>query len=307
MRIEELRSSRKGATVIFMKLTNLKEKFSNSLFCCFEGDDAKYYFKRIEDYTKYLPENIIVLNCEGKSEVVRLYNLVNQKTEYRSLKFLYFVDKDFDPPIDKSIYVNLYETPVYSIENLYTTKEAFIRVLKCEFNYMDIDPEYIFLIQAFSDRQKEFHLKTTYFNAWLACQREKSSQGLSNRLNLSSFNLNKIVPRINLDSIQENYNKIILESLFPEAYILTEEEIQLKIAEFNKHNPQEIFRGKFELDFLFSFLEAIKIELNLPQSRLKKKSGVQINQSKRNMISEFSQYASTMNCLILFLKGFLAI
>jgi len=303
MGVEALRQSRKGATVVFTTITRMKNKYHNSIFCCFEGDDSKYYFKRIEDKTGFSPENIVALNCDGKTEVLRLYRMIKGKSEYSALKFLYFIDRDFDPPIENPSH-DIYETPVYSVENLYTTFEAFIRILKCEFNYTEDDTEYTLLLQLFRERQLEFHKETAYFNAWLACQRNSSAKNNSARLNLSNFNLSKIIPIIDLDRIQAAYDKTVLESLFPEAIKLAEDEIQEKLVLFSKENPQEIFRGKFEIDFLFEILEAIKKDFNSAKPRFIKKRGVQLNQSKKNMISEFSQYASTRNCLISYLGNF---
>ena len=299
-RVESLRENRRGATVIFTAFTRMKEKYDNNIFCCFEGDDSKYYFARIENWTKYSAENIEVLNCQGKSEVLKFHKMINQREEYSNVKLLYFVDKDFDP-INLNEFNNVYQTPVYSIENFYTTKEAFIRILKCEFNYTNDDEDFSFLIKIFDERQNEFHSKMALFNAWLSCQRDKSSSGLTHRLDLSSFSLNKIVTKITIDEIESNYDKTVLEILFPQAILLTDEEIQNKLDFLSKCEPQETFRGKFEIDFLFLFLESVKIEFKSKNPRVSKKNGFQLNQSKKNMISEFSQYASTKECLIKYL------
>jgi hypothetical protein len=303
MGVESLRQSRKGATVVFTAITRMKDKYRNSLFCCFEGDDSKYYFKRIEDKTGYSPEKIIALNCDGKKEVLRLYRLINEKSEYSDIKFLYFIDKDFDPPFENTVY-GIYETPVYSVENFYTTLEAFVRILRCEFNYTEADPEYSSLLDLFKERQKEFHEKTLYFNAWLACQRDNSTKNNLVRLNLNNFKLSKIITIINLDRINAVYDKTLLESLFPEAIKLSDKEIDIKVNVFLKCIQQETFRGKFEIEFLNEILEAIKKEFSSDKPRLTKKKGVHLSQSKSNMISEFSQYASTSFCLISFLEKY---
>jgi hypothetical protein len=301
--VETLRKNRKGATAIFTLFTRMKDKYHNSIFCCFEGDDAKYYFKRIEDNTLHNPENIIVLNCEGKTEVLRLYHLIKSKTEYKSIKFLYFIDRDFDAPKDASL-TEIYETPCYSVENFYTTEEAFIRIVKCEFNYNETDDEYLWLLNMFKIRQADFHAKTIYLNAWIACQRDISATDNTKRLNMSNFNIQKIIPNINLDAIEAEYDNLKLKALFPEAADVSEEKFHEKIRDFSSKNLQQTFRGKFEIDFLFSILESVKAEFNCIKPRLRKKSGVQLNQSKKNMISEFSHYATTESGLVKYLLPF---
>lgn len=304
MSVEKLRESRKGAAVIFTEFTRLRNKFADSLFCCFEGDDAKYYNHRIESFSRYSTDQIVLFSCGGKSEVLRMYELVNKNNDYDHVKFLYFIDLDFDPKLDKAIREKIYETPCYSIENLYTTLEAFKRVLKCEFNYHEADAEYETLVNLFLDRQQEFHSKTLLFNSWLSCQRDLSNNSQSVRLNLNSFNLSQILPLIDLDNVEANYNLDSLERLFPHADKISKDIVDAKVDLFSKENCQSLFRGKFEIDFLFSFIEAIKIEFKKPNPRIRKKEGVQINQSKKNLISEFSQYASTPNCLSLYLQRF---
>lgn len=299
MSVEAMRESRNGATVIFTQFTRLQEKFPQNIFCCFEGDDAKYYIMRVKSITDSAADKIIPFNCGGKREVFRLYNMINKDTSYSTCRLFYFIDRDFDPV---NTIPNIYETPVYSIENFYTVQSVFSLILKSEFNYNEDDKEFDFLNNAFVDRQREFHEKTALFNVWLACQRDKSNAGIVQRLNLDSFNLLTIVPIIDLDKIESNYDLQRLTVLFPDAAQITEAELDEKMDVFLKQNAQEIFRGKFEIDFLFSFLESLKIEFKKANARIKKKPGFQMNQSKKNMISEFSQYAFTPNCLVEYLK-----
>lgn len=306
MDVDKLRENRKGATVIFTEFSRMKTKFGNSIFCCFEGDDAKYYFKRIEDKTGYPPENIIALNCSGKTEVLRLYHLIKDKEEYSSIKFMYFIDRDFDH-VNQIGDFEIYETPCYSVENFYTTYDAFVRILRCEFQYSETDDEYELLKNIFLLRQKDFHRETTLLNAWLACQRDYSQTNSTVKINIGDFNISKIVQIINLDAVKAVYDVDLLTKLFPQSVRVPKQELNKKIEEFNNLKQQEIFRGKFEVDFLFSICDALKSEFGKPKSRFKKKNGVQLNPSKKNMIAEFSQYASTTQCLMKYLSKFATI
>lgn len=304
MQVEKLRDSRKGATVIFTKFTRLKSKYGSSLFCCFEGDDSKYYGSRIENILQSNPDNSHFFNCGGKKEVLKLFEMVNKNEDYKDVKIAYFIDKDFDESIIE-IYCNkIYETPCYSIENFYTTISAFKRILKSEFNINESDSEYKVCLKLFIERQTEFHEKTKFFNAWLSCQRDLSNFGEMTRLNLTDFNLNKIISEINLNEIKADYDKEKIESLFPDALVISNDDLNQKITEFEKFNPQIYFRGKFEVDFLYRFIEALKLEFKKHNGLIKKQDGVQINISKKNFISELSQYADTPNCLIKYLSDF---
>lgn len=299
--VDKLRESRRGATVIFTQFTRLNKYYSDSLFCCFEGDDAKYYFQRIETKTGYPPNRIIAFHCGGKNEVLRLQKMISAKIEYTNVDFLYFIDRDFDLPINIA---GIYETPVYSVENFYTTRESFIRILKCEFNYNESDTEYDFIIDMFNIRQQEFHEKTLLLNAWLGCQRDKFEMNSTERLNLNNFSLNDLKFKIDLDKVECDYEISTLEKLFPQSAKISHDELTKKISFFQRLIPQKKFRGKFEIDFLFDFLESIKIEFKKPNSRILKKRGVTLNQSKKNIISEFSGYADTPPCLISYLGSY---
>lgn len=301
MSVENLRQSRKGATAIFTQFTRMKDKFMDAIFCAFEGDDAKYYYSRVESKTLYKPSNIVVFNCGGKKEVYRLYQMIKSRDEYRAIKFLYFIDRDFDPILNDT---NVYETKVYSVENFYTTIDVFMKILRCEFSYNDNDSEFAFLISCFKQRQIDFHEQTTLLNAWIKCQRYVSNTQQVQRLNLNNFSLNEITKTLSLDEVRLEYDLDWLNNRFSDAASINADEVAVEINELNKGNKQKTFRGKFEIDFLFDFLEAIKKEFKIKDARCQKKDGVQLNQSKKNMVSEFSQYAVTPECLVDYLEKF---
>lgn len=164
--------------------------------------------------------------------------------------------------------------------------------------------EYEICLNLFIERQKEFHEKIKLLNAWLSCQRDLSNTGKTSRLYLTNFKLNKIISDINLIKIEAEYDKETIESFFPNALPISNEDLNRKIAELEKFEPQISFRGKFEIDFLYNFIEAIKLEFKKTDSLITKQFGVQINISKKNIISELSQYADTPDCLRQYLSFF---
>lgn len=304
MQVEKLRDSRKRATANFIKFTRLKSKHGSSLFCCFEGDDIKYYGSRIENILQSNPDKVHNITCGGKKEVLKFYNIINKNKDYADVRIAYFVDKDFDESIIEIYDNKIYETPCYSIENLYTTQSAFKRILKSEFNINEYDDEYNICLNIFIERQKEFHEKIKLFNVWTHCQRDSSNCGETTRLNLADFKLNKIISEINLTKIKANYDKEKIESLFPDAFVISDDILNQKITILGKFNPQLYFRGKFEIEFLYIFIKALQSEFGKHNGLIKKQAGVQINISKKNLISELSQYADTPNCLKQYLSNF---
>lgn len=59
----------------------------------FEGEDAKYYFPRIEKYSGYEYTKIIHYNCGGKKGVLKALNLVEKNRDeiYTAKAFLLIV------------------------------------------------------------------------------------------------------------------------------------------------------------------------------------------------------------------------
>ena len=304
MNLETLRTNRNVAPVVFTNFLLLSSKHSSSLFCSFEGDDSKYYGPRIEDKLNYKPDEVHYFTCGGKKELLRFYKMINKNDDYKDIKLMYFVDRDFDESIIEKFNNEIYETPCYSIENFYTTKDAFKRILKREFMFEEYDDEYNKILDLFIERQSDFHEETKLLNAWLCCQRDISNSNDESRLNLSNFNLKKIVTNINLDEVVADYDIDKLHSLFPEAIRIEDKVLNSKIAELETLTPQMCFRGKFEIDFLFKFIIELKKELKKPNSKFKKKSGMKINISKTNVISELSQHADTTDCLKDYLVSF---
>ncbi|MCM3294089.1 DUF4435 domain-containing protein [Paenibacillus sp. MER 180] len=301
-RMERLKESRKGATVAFTTFTRLKARHDTDLFCCFEGDDVKYYGLRIEHILNIDIDNVHFLNCGGKSEVLKLFEMINKDSYYSSVKIAYFVDRDYDSDIPERFHPKVYQTPCYSIENFYTTLTTFKKILKYEFNMTEDNEDYKVLLSLFISRQEEFHKKTAALNIWLWCQRDRFKEGSAHRLNLDSFNLKKIVQSISLREITADYDIPKLMEIFPRAEHIPEADYLLKQKEVTGLKAQQRFRGKFEIDFLFEFIESIKMEFTSETPLIKKHVGVKINQSKKNLISELSQYASTPDSLVKYLR-----
>ena len=127
---------------------------------------------------------------------------------------------------------------------------------------------------------------------------------MTSRLDLANFKLNRIIPKINLHEIVAKYDKKRLEELFPKASIIPNATLKLKETKLEKLDSQICFRGKFEMDFLFKFIQAMKEEIKKPKGIIKKQPGVKMANSRQNLISELSQHADTPNCLKDYISSF---
>lgn len=297
-RIALARESRIQAPVLLKNIIDLKRLFETNLFCCFEGDDYKYYSIRISAHTGYPQEHITPMPCGGKAEVLRLQRLVANAG--LTAQILFFTDRDFDKPLNEVLSNIVFETKCYSIENYYTSAEVFACILKGEFLYNELHNEYSELIELYKARQIEFHQQMLLFNAWAACQHDLYNDGGNVKLKLSEFNFNRIIKLVTLDTVQCEYDVQQLGQMFPGSLPVPDDALKGKLEEFAICDKVNVFRGKLEVYFLYLFLtsllEAIK------NNRFKRQAGTQINISKKNIISELSQYAFTPVELVKYLN-----
>ncbi len=87
--IEELRENRETAPVAYTEFVLAYSKEKDSLYCFFEGDEDKRYYRiRIEqDFENF--------TCGGKDNVKKVYKMINGHEEYNIAKTLFFIDKDY--------------------------------------------------------------------------------------------------------------------------------------------------------------------------------------------------------------------
>ncbi|WP_157721959.1 DUF4435 domain-containing protein [Tumebacillus avium] len=292
-KVEKLRQQRKKGAVGWMEFLKLYTKYKQSYFCFVEGDDdGKYYEIRVCAILGNTEINVI--NSGGKEGVTRFKRILSESSDFELIKSMFFVDRDFDPPLNDPL---IYETPCYSIENLYTTQSAFGRILTNEFGISRGEEDYERCINQFRVLQESFHNAVILLNSWMACQREISANAqLGNKkhpkLNINKINLRNFID-INIDSVIVKYNLETLLQKFPEVDNIPESMLESKISMFTKVDKQRVFRGKFEIEFLRSFLEVLKRE----KGYFLEERNTKIVLTKENILSDLSQYADFPDCL----------
>lgn len=123
MKAEDLKEIANNSTsVAFHKFVLLQKDHRQDLYCFYEGNDNGYYFPRIKELYNGIHHPI---KCGNKKSVLYMYKSV--KAKYPDVKCSFFIDNDFDIRIENS---DIYETPCYSIENFYTSKEFISDILK---------------------------------------------------------------------------------------------------------------------------------------------------------------------------------
>lgn len=302
-RVQNMAQARDNISVKYHEFMRVCSKNKFPVF--FEGEDEKYYSIRLDSLTNV---EWVGINCGGKKKVISLREKIKVSEAYHDKKALFFVDCDFDQNEEINELKDVYLTPCYSVENLYISDNAFIKILRSEFNISEYDESpdcYLRAIQCFKSRKKEFLEAIIDFNLLIHHLRMKEASGeLKAKLNLNNIDIDKLVS-ISLSEVKKIYSLEKYRELFPELPESFEINLDISKSYFANKNSEIAFRGKQNLDFLRTFV------LLLRQDRGKKfdrevflKSGkIKLQLTKANTLSELSQYADTPTCL----KQFLAI
>lgn len=290
-----LSKSQTTMTVALHKYYLLKVQKEDELFCFVEGiDDSYYYYPRIKNHSNHKAHFI---SCGNKRNVININNkLLN--IDFDKNKLAFFIDHDFDKQLNND---TIFETPCYSIENLYCTEEVFCDILKTEFNLTEIDNQYKKILEKFKKNQRTFHGAILCLNAWYATIKSKTSE--------IKFCLGTNIPKelinIKIDNIEKKYDLEMLLATYPtDDIIIHKHEILGTSKTLIKMNPTYSFRGKYEIDYVCTFLQEIIEDANNKSKQTMLKSKTKFRIDKSLVLSHLSQYAETPESLILYINKF---
>lgn len=293
--LEQMRKSREIYEVSYMKFINDRKYHSSYAFCFYENEDGKYYNSRIKQKFK---DNFIIYPVGNKKGVLKLLNKIRSSNLYENVCTMFFVDRDYDASLEGKD-EDLFETPCYSVENLYVQKECLINILQSEFSLNKTDKDCKKCLKDFEDREREFNNIILEFNALIYLKRKKSDSNSNVSFgSIKTFHLAEI--EIGIVSKATKYNETlnqIRDKLNFEEYEIEQAKSELiKKGDFSLN-----FRGKNQLDFFTKFIKCLK-DLNKTGGYFSKKyNNVHIDITS-NRLSILSQYAITPDSLKEFLN-----
>lgn len=293
--LDLMRKERRTYEAIYLQFINNRKYHKTYAFCFYEGEDGKYYNSRIREKFR---NSFITFSVGNKKEVLKLLSKIKGSGLYEDVCTMFFVDRDYD--VSMATYdEDLFETPCYSIENLYVQPECLIKILQSEFSLNRIDEDCKKCFQDFELREHEFNAHMLEFNS-LAYLRRKKSDSNSNYSFGSVKTTHLVKVEVSKVSIATKYNETIAEIKstlqFDESEI---EEAKRELIE--KGNYSLNFRGKNQLDFFVEFINGLKLLNDKGGYFSTKHNSIHINITA-NRLSELSQYAITPPELKKFLK-----
>ncbi|BEM32304.1 hypothetical protein SME06J_09960 [Serratia marcescens] len=302
-RVETLVKSRDNLSVKFMEFTRIASKNMYAIF--FEGEDEKYYSVRINSIRPDLKWSGV--NCGGKCNVLNIRKKIRTHQVYATALSMFFVDADFDDNSELTECFDVYVTPCYSVENFYTSKEAFVRVLSAEFGvneFSDTGSCFNNAIDAFKETKDSYLDAIKEFNFLIRELRLKENRSeLIGRLNINNVKFESLI-KVDIGRVEKLYDEKIPNSIFPDLSDGLDLQLDNSKQYFSDMSTEKWFRGKQNLEFLRVFIDQIKIERCKKGERkiFKDKGNVKLQTTKGNFISELSQYADTSPCLLDFLR-----
>ena len=233
-----------------------------------------------------------------KKEVLKVMKMIKASSLYDHVCTMFFVDRDYDKSL-KGTDRDLFETPCYSIENLYTQEAAFCKILQAEFGLSIIDADYRKCLDTYKARLSEFNQIIFRFNAIVKYQHQYQPDSICQFSSIRTSHL----ARISVDEVvRSNRHDSIIAKLLEQLHASPEELSRIEETLAQEPQPHLVLRGKNQLDFMVSLIKIFK-DLNAQGDYFSSKlARVHINISE-NRLSELSQYAVTPPELTEFLKA----
>lgn len=301
MTVEDIIQAKEEAiSVGYQKFVLLTSIAPDSLFCFFENKDAPYYGFRIK---RYFNSNYYYISCGNKDKVLKTHKLIRRHKEYNKYKLAFFIDRDFDNSIRNKFY-EIYETPCYSIENLYSSTSLIKELIKTDFQIGEEEFTHNNILILYKKMRNDFLSESLLFNAWYKLQKtkaEKQNKKIDICLN------NSLIPKfieLELDSIQRKYTIESIQLKYPNALEYTSVELDNITNELLSTNLRYSLRGKFVFSFVTTFIrKLIEDSTDIAKQKVIKRK-INYNIDNSTALTLLTCYAETPECLIKFLEQY---
>ncbi len=265
--VDSLLLKTEEAPVLFTQFVDKVSRYGKDyLYCFVENYDMPYYSGIIS----VINEQWTSIRCKNKKNVLDIHDYIKEIPIYSDYAKRYFVDSDFDDnsTLDDDIYV----TPTYAIENLYVSDECMRKILETEYEIDPVIDEELFnkTMGHYKTKKKEFHQAVLEFNAWYACLKESSQWDHMSVCLSTTFPKKLLNYRID-EPIEQSYTIEQIEELYPDVTHLDQDIIEDK-KRFLSENMYKRLRGKYEIEFVFKYIQFLNNDAGTRQRQYTKKN-----------------------------------
>ncbi len=298
MTVQDLiQAKEESASVAYQKFILLININSDFLFCFFENKDAPYYNLRIKHH--YKGESCYI-SCGNKSKVLKTHKLIKNHREYDRYKVAFFIDQDFDDSI-KDEFLDIYETPCYSIENLYTSTSLIKELIKTDFQIGEEDPSHATILSLYQRLQSDFLNASLLFNAWYKLQKKKGkNSNVEVKVSLDDSLIPALI-ELNINSIVSKNTEAFISLKYPNALPYTSDELDNVIRQLCLTDLRYSLRGKFVFNFVTNFIRKLIEDSADTSKQTIVKRKIRYNMDNSTALTLLTCYAETPQCLIDFL------
>ena len=302
---ESLRQGRNSYAVAFHGLLRDFQKDATQVFVLLEGKDADYYRLRIAAVCAGDNIKLSYRNLKGKKNEKLLITAIKGNKSCEQMRYMAFFDRDYEDDIAEIEQPENYVTPTYSIENLYTGVASVSEMIHALiFNDAVHDDNDVKIIEGltrdYQELQEKFHQAVSLFNQWGWVQRHMPRSG---SLDLDKFDVDiHCIADFDAKNVTSRYALAELNDLAKERSPVTSGEIAVATEWFRTRPARLSYRGKQEASFLYWFLHNIIDRGAAAQKPFSKKMPCSKRVSKKELISELTNYAETPPGLMDFIK-----
>lgn len=293
---QALARKRGEAAVIYSRFALLIPQYGeDAVYCFVEGYDMPYYRSIVRNVTR---KNPVEIKCNGKGNVIAANKFVEGKEDCRRYNKRYFVDRDYDS--NDTLPNTVYVTDGYAIENYYLADCCVSGILETEFKMSKAENKdsHDKCMALFHQEHKKFFEGTLLLNAWYRCLYENP---LWNR---SDVSLDISFPDewmdLRIGCITYSYTLDDIERKFDKAPKMDVNDILKNQEELKALGPNRV-RGKYEMQFLYEYLNMIKNEPK--KNRVYSVAPCSLPFQLNTMVSTFSQYAEVPDSLYKYIEN----
>lgn len=254
--LDELRNARESAAPVFHDFLKRAAKSPNTVHAFFEGnDDCSFYTSFLQRFVEHFES----YECKSKKAVLDAHTKVMPRISAPSAA-LFFVDKDLSDLIGEVTVdaVNIYTTDFYAIENYVVTDIVLRRVWTEMFRFSGVTLDFEEYRVIFAKTLSRFHELMLPISAWMIYARRHGWGAIIDNIKM---------PRIfSLDQLDIRYSDLVeAQGLFQTLNIMcrvtsestSKQEIESIINHLESLDPKRHVRGKFELWFFVTFINAL--------------------------------------------------
>lgn len=295
--VDSLLAKTEEAPVLFTQFVDKVSRYGHDYLYCFVENYDMPYYSGIISVVKNMQWTSI--RCKNKKNVLEIHDYIKDIPIYADYSKRFFVDRDFDDnsTLDDDIYV----TPTYAIENFYVSDECMRKILETEYEIDPVIDEKLFnkTMEHYKTKRSEFHHAVLEFNAWYACLKECSQWDHKNVRLTTTFPKKLLNYKID-EPIEQSYTIEDIEAMYPGVIHLEQDIIEVK-KQFLSGNMCMHFRGKYEIEFVFRYIQFLNYDAGTKQRQYTKKNK-NYTFGLDGAITAMSQYADVPEELIYYIK-----